>query len=84
MSTSSQSSLSFLDRALRSIGSTIPTGTAAVDEYDDDTPDEVRQTLNRDSGEPAGPTISLDILVTAGTQLEIQEVLRNEPLERVV
>ncbi|KAI0746463.1 hypothetical protein C8Q80DRAFT_772482 [Daedaleopsis nitida] len=85
----SQSSLSFVDRALGSLGSTITRGAAAVDnDYDDDSRDEDRQPSESDSGGVADHTIAL---VNAKVKAEepepdseIQEVLRDEPLAREV
>ncbi|KAI0746350.1 hypothetical protein C8Q80DRAFT_1121205 [Daedaleopsis nitida] len=84
---SSQSSLSFVDRALGSLGSTIIPGTrAAIDnDCDGEMWDVDHQASKSDSGGVADHANTLDDLaVEPEPNSEIQEVLRDEPLAREV
>lgn len=82
--TSSQSSLSFVDRAIGSLGSTIHRHTApARDEWDEDILDESE---GSHFGEQADEAIPLDDMpaVQPESHSDIQEVLRDEPLAQAV
>ncbi|KAI0746456.1 hypothetical protein C8Q80DRAFT_772126 [Daedaleopsis nitida] len=86
---SSQSSLSFVDRTLGSLGSTITPGARAAQDNDYDTEiwdeDHWQPAASESGGGVADDVITLDDL---GSELEphseIQEVLHNEPLARAV
>lgn len=77
--TSSQSSLSFVNRAIGSLGSTIHRRTSpAHNEWDEDIPDESE---GSHSGELADEAIPLDdLVVPPESHSEIQEVVCSEPL----
>lgn len=81
--TSSQSSLSFVDRAIGSLGSTIHRRAApARDIWDEDIPDESE---GFHPGEVADEAIPLDdLVVQPESHSEIQEVPRDEPLAQSV
>lgn len=83
--TSSQSSLSFMDRAIGSLGSTIHPRTApARDGWDEDILDE-SELEGSHSGELADEAVPLDdLVVQPESHSEIQEVPRDEPLSLAV
>lgn len=81
--TSSQSSLSFVNEAIGSLGSTIHRRTApARDEWDEDILDESE---GSHSGEVDDEAIPLDdLVVQPESHSEIQEVFHDEPLPQAV
>ncbi|KAI0746347.1 hypothetical protein C8Q80DRAFT_767648 [Daedaleopsis nitida] len=83
---SSQSSLSFVDRALGSLGSIITPGARAAVDNDYDS-DEVRDGDHQplDSSDVGGQSIALhDLMVEPEPNSEAQKILGDEPLARAV